>query len=114
MFVPPCVHPPPLTILTMPEPSPVKKVAASVPITCNFAVGLQVPMPTLPFITVNPPAGVTVPIPILPDEDIKNRSPSDVAALEIINGALAACLTISRVVDAVVVPMPTKSVVVVL
>ena len=45
--------------------APLNAVAATVPTTCSLDVGLQVPMPTLPFIMINPPTGVDVPIPIL-------------------------------------------------
>ena len=88
-------------------------VALIVPTTCSFAVGLQVPIPALPFITVKPPTGVVVPIPVLPSDVMSKRLPSPVAVDDTINGAVpAAVLTISSVDVGVVVPIPTLSVVV--
>ena len=89
-------------------------VELTVPNTCSFWVGLQVPIPTFPFITANPATGVVVPIPVLPSDVMINKFPSLVAVVDTINGAVpAAVFTISTVELGVVVPIPTLSDVVV-
>ena len=38
----------------------------TLPTTCKAEFGFHVPIPTLPFMTVNAPAGAVVPMPTLP------------------------------------------------